>query len=202
MIKNKNLVFLELNSSYSHSMLSYCLIRSLAEREAPSWNWMHTTATIKTPVEDIVLDVESCKPDILLATAYIFNLELLCEVCECLKAHNKNLHIYLGGPCFLGDNEEFLRANPAVTGVIRGDESSIPDLLQGMEAERIAGLCRIDENGIYRDNSLLIMQTNLIHYLRLIRKEKFIAAKPFINLRPVVVVEALVHFVPALRVMA
>ena len=153
MIKNKNLVFLELNSSYSHSMLSYCLIRSLAEREAPGWNWMHTTATIKTPVEDIVLDVESCEPDILLATAYIFNLELLCEVCECLKAHNKNLHIYLGGPCFLGDNEEFLRANPAVTGVIRGDESSIPDLLQGREAERIAGLCRIDENGIYRDNS-------------------------------------------------
>ena len=153
MIKNKNLVFLELNSSYSHSMLSYCLIRSLAEREAPGWNWMHTAATIKTPVDEIIRDVEACKPDILLATAYIFNVELLCEICSLLKEHNENLCIYLGGPCFLGNNEEFLRANPAVSGVIRGDESSVPDLLQGRGEESIAGLCRIDKDGIYQDNS-------------------------------------------------
>ncbi|MDD5729381.1 MAG: hypothetical protein PHV59_12535, partial [Victivallales bacterium] len=147
------IAFLELNSSYSHSLLSYCLIRALAEREAPEWRWVHTAATIKTPPETVVAELESLRPDMLLATAYIFNLTLLCEICSCLKSRHKTLRIYLGGPCFLGNNENFLRENPAVDGVIRGDESSIPDLLKGRGTDELAGLCRIDAAGIYRDNA-------------------------------------------------
>ena len=148
----KKVVFLELNSSYSHSMPGYCLIRALAEREAPEWRWGHSEATTKTALEEIVCDVEANNPDVLLATGYIFNLDLLLKVCAELKKRNKKLRIFLGGPSFLGDNENFLRKNLCISGVIRGDESSIPDLLKGNEFKQIPGLCYLDEQNHYQDN--------------------------------------------------
>ncbi len=148
---NRKVIFLELNSSYSHSMPGYCLIRALAEREAPEWSWSHSEATIKTPIDEIICDVEKNNPDILLATAYIFNLDLLLKICAELKKRNNELKIFLGGPSFLGDNEKLLRENLFITGVIRGDESSIPDLLNGNNA---AGLCHLDEENSYQDNGL------------------------------------------------
>lgn len=148
---DKKVIFLELNSSYSHSMPGYCHIRALAEQDAPEWHWGHTEATVKTPFNEILHDIESETPNILLATGYIFNLDLLLKVCAELKKHNKKLRIFLGGPSFLGNNECFLRANPYISGVIRGDESSIPDLLKG---NKVAGLCYIDEKNSYQDNKL------------------------------------------------
>ena len=148
---DKKVVFLELNSSYSHSMPGYCLIRTLTEREAPEWHWRHVEATIKTPVDEIIRDVEKTNPDVLLATGYIFNLELLLKICAELKERFSKMRIYLGGPTFLGDNEELLRENPCITGVVRGDESSVPDLLNGNKAD---GLCFIDENKLYHDYGL------------------------------------------------
>ena len=148
---NKKVVFLELNSSYSHSMPGYCLIRAWAEKEAPGWSWGHSEATLKTPIDEIICDVEENKPDILLATAYIFNFDLLLKICTDLKKRNNEMRMYLGGPSFLGDNEKFLRDYLFITGVIRGDESSIPDLLNGND---VPGLCYLDEKNCYHDNGL------------------------------------------------
>jgi len=155
---NKKVVFLELNSSYSHSMPGYCIIRSLAEQDAPEWCWGHVEATTKTPLKEIVCDVESNNADILLATGYIFNLDLLLEACDELKISNKKLRIFLGGPSFLGDNEDFLRKHLYISGVIRGDESSIPDLLKG---NKVAGLCYIDAQNCYQDNKLADYKNDL-----------------------------------------
>ncbi|MCK4982233.1 MAG: DUF4080 domain-containing protein [Victivallaceae bacterium] len=152
MLDEKKVVFLELNSSYSHSMPGYCLIRALAEREAPEWSWGHSEATAKTSLDEIVCDVEANNPDVLLATGYIFNLDLLLKVCTELKKRNKGLKIFLGGPSFLGDNEHFLRENLCISGVIRGDESSIPDLLKGNDFKQVAGLCYLNEQNCYQDN--------------------------------------------------
>ncbi|MFA6715051.1 MAG: hypothetical protein WCS27_06720, partial [Victivallaceae bacterium] len=91
----RTLVFLELNSSYSHSMPGYCMLRALAEREAPEWRWKHVETTIKTPPGEIIRKVEARKPDILLATAYIFNFHLLLEVGAELKKRCRALQIFL-----------------------------------------------------------------------------------------------------------
>ena len=150
----KKVVFLELNSSYSHSMPGYCLIRAFAEQKIPEWSWGHAEATTKTALDEIIRDVEAYNPDILLATGYIFNLNILLKVCAELKKRNKGLRIFLGGPSFLGSNERFLRENLCVSGVIRGDESSIPDLLRGNDFKQIEGLCYLDEKKSYQDNKL------------------------------------------------
>lgn len=148
---NRKVVFLELNSSYSHSMPGYCLIRAWAEQKAPEWCWGHSEATTKTPIEEIICDVKENSPDVLLATGYIFNHDLLLKICAELKRRNNELRIFLGGPSFLGDNEHFLRENLFISGVIRGDESSIPDLLNG---DNPAGLCYLDEKSSYQDHGL------------------------------------------------
>jgi radical SAM superfamily enzyme YgiQ (UPF0313 family) len=148
----KTIVFLEINSSYSHSMPGYCMLRALAEREAPECCWKHVEATIKTPPEEILRKLEACKADILLATAYIFNLDFLLKICAELKEHSPKLQIFPGGPCFLGNNEDFLRENPYISGTIRGDESSLPGLLKGHDFGEIPGLCYLDDKGQYRDN--------------------------------------------------
>ncbi|MDD5697606.1 MAG: B12-binding domain-containing radical SAM protein [Victivallaceae bacterium] len=152
MADGKKVVFLELNSSYSHSMPGYAQLRALAEREAPEWQWGHVAATVKTPGPEIIREVEANGPDWLLATGYIFNLELLLEVGAELKKRHDRLQIFLGGPCFLGNNEAFLRRHAFIAGVMRGDESSLPDLLRGTDFGRVAGLGYLDEQNCYRDN--------------------------------------------------
>ena len=132
-------------------MPGYCLIRALAEQDAPEWHWGHVEATSKTLFEQIVSDVNSNNPELLLATGYIFNLDFLLKICAELKKYNNKLRIFLGGPSFLGDNENFLRENLYISGVIRGDESSLPDLLKG---NKVAGLCYLDEQNSYQDNLL------------------------------------------------
>jgi radical SAM superfamily enzyme YgiQ (UPF0313 family) len=171
---DKKVLFLELNSSYSHSMPGYCLIRAFAEQEAPEWHWEHVEATTKTPLDEIIRDIESNNPSILLATGYIFNLDLLVKICSELKKRNGELQIFLGGPSFLGNNENFLCDNPYLSGVIRGDESSIPDLLKGNE---VAGLCYLDEQNSYHDNKIADYKDDLDslpspYQLGMIHKEK------------------------------
>jgi radical SAM superfamily enzyme YgiQ (UPF0313 family) len=61
-----------------------------------------------------------------------------------------------GGPEFLGDNEAFLRSNPFVTAIIRGEgEHALPEFLDNMHEPSqwkwIEGLCWIDSNE-YHDN--------------------------------------------------
>ncbi|MCP3965000.1 MAG: DUF4080 domain-containing protein [Lentisphaerae bacterium] len=153
--RNYSVLFLELNSSYSHSMLSYCLLRALSEEQAPEWQWFHVDATLKTPADDIIDSVAAFSPKVIFATAYIFNIEYLCILTKRIKSQLGNCYIFLGGPSFIGDNQNFLLANPYLNGVIRGDESSIPELLNAIKkhdsVKKVSGLCQI-EQGRYNDN--------------------------------------------------
>ncbi len=146
-------------------MLSYGMIRSYAEEQVPEWQWQHIEGTVKNSAEEFVARVIKSSPDVVLATAYIFNLTHLIEVCALIKAQLPKVIIVLGGPSFLGDNQAFLDDNRQIHGVMRGDESSVPKLLKTIGkylisknsqnlfySAAIPGLCRVDDNGVYHDN--------------------------------------------------
>ncbi len=137
-------------------MLSYRMIRSYCEQQVPDWQWLHTEATVKNRVDDITGKIVEQLPDVVMATAYIFNLTVLLKVCTLIKAQLPGVVIVLGGPTFLGDNQVFLNDNRQISGVMRGDESSAPRLLESLpdDIENIPGFCWIDDNGLYRDNGL------------------------------------------------
>ncbi|QSH41692.1 radical SAM protein [Lentisphaerota bacterium ZTH] len=155
--KNCSVLFLELNSSYSHSMLSYCMLRALAEKNAAEWSWHHVETTLKTPVNETLKKVYTIEPTLIIATAYIFNIDLLCLLAAEIKKKLTECMIFFGGPNFIGSNHQFLLDNPQIDGVLRGDETSVPELLNAVKADfdwkNVSGLCRV-EQGRYFDNGI------------------------------------------------
>jgi radical SAM superfamily enzyme YgiQ (UPF0313 family) len=180
---SKKVLFLEINSSYSHSMLSYGMIRAYVEELVPEWQWFHTEATVKNSVTDIAAEVSEYSPDVVLATGYIFNITVLLTVCDLIKKQLPETAIILGGPTFLGDNQTFLRDNPQISGVIRGDESSVPELLNstGRNIEHIPGYCWIAD-GVYADNGTALFDGELDQLPSPFQSNLITADKPFVQL--------------------
>ncbi|MCX6983358.1 MAG: B12-binding domain-containing radical SAM protein, partial [Lentisphaerae bacterium] len=150
----KTITFLEVNSSYSHTMLSYGYLRAYTEKMLSGWNWNHIETTINEDGDTALMKILSAKPAAVCATLYLFNHEYTVRILKKLKRLLPDCRIFLGGPEFLGDNEDFLLRNPEVNAVMRGDESSFHILLANLTKkdkwEKIPGLCFI-HSGKYFD---------------------------------------------------
>ncbi len=153
----KKVLFFGANSSYSHSMLSYAYIRAFSDKYLSNWNWRYLeTVTAADPMETAV-EIDADRPDVIIATAYLFNIEFLLKTLCRIKALSPCVPVILGGPEFLGDNAAFLQSHPEVDAVIRGDESSVYTVLENI-ADRsvwgdIPGLCMY-KGGEYIDNGV------------------------------------------------
>ncbi len=151
----KNITFLEVNSSYSHTMLSYGYLRAYTEKLLPEWKWDHVTTTINDDEDRLILRLLAAKPAVICATLYLFNHEYVVRVLRKLKSLLPDTSIILGGPEFLGNNEAFLRRNPEIDAVLRGDESSFHLMLDYISDPSkwngIPGACFI-RDGRYSDN--------------------------------------------------
>jgi len=157
-------LFLEINSSYSHSMLSYGLLRSFTSRMLPEWHWQHLDATIKSDENELLKKIIEQAPEVIAATGYLFNIGCLCRILERYSRVIPDTMIFLGGPEFLGRNADFLKAHPFVNGVIRGDESSFYLLLKNLRRREkwseVPGLCYMrDETCL--DNGIACCSSNL-----------------------------------------
>ena len=150
------ILWIDLNSSYAHSSLALpALHAQLADRTDIEWKIV--SATINENVGMIVNEIYKHRPDILGATNWLFNHEVLMHVTARVKALLPDACLIMGGPEFLGDNEEFLRRNPFVNCVLRGEgEEVFPQWLEHwQQPERwsdIKGLCYLDAEKRYVDN--------------------------------------------------
>ena len=119
-------LWLDINASYSHSSLA---LPALEAQIPPQINnqieWKVVQGTIKSIKEQIVSQVLAEKPDYIFATGWLFNIEYILSVLRRVNAVLKDTKIVLGGPEFLGNNEEFLRGNKFVTAVFKGDGEDI-----------------------------------------------------------------------------
>lgn len=149
MAEKLKIVFTGVNSSYSHTMLSYGYVRAYTERFVDDCSWEYLETNINDDPAGFMLRIAGVQPDIVLGTVYLFNQEFMFRVMKSLKRLIPACRIYLGGPQFAGDNRAVLTQNPEFSGVIRGDESSVWRLINGASAI-VPGLCRI-HNGEYVD---------------------------------------------------
>ena len=151
----KTITFLEVNSSYSHTMLSYGYLRAYTEKMLPGWKWDRLETSTNEDGDTTLIKLLSAKPAVVCATLYLFNHEYTVRILKKLKRLLPECRFFLGGPEFLGDNEDFLRKNPEVNAAIRGDESSFHVLLANLTKrdkwEKIPGLCFI-HNDRYFDS--------------------------------------------------
>ena len=107
-----NFVWLDINASWSHSSLALpALHANLSADTAAACNMQVVRGTIKSPVQQIVQELSAKEPSYIFATGWLFNINYLNEVLSRIHALCNTLGIFLGGPEFLGENEDFLRAN-------------------------------------------------------------------------------------------
>ena len=179
------ILWIDLNSSYAHSSLALPALHAQIASDT-SVEWDIVSATINENVGMIVDEIYRRRPDILAATTWLFNHEQLMHITSRVKALLPEACLILGGPEFLGDNEEFLRKNPFVDCVFRGEgEEAFPQWLACREQpekwESIPGLCYLTPQKEYKDNGL----SRVLHFSDLVPPEEsrfFNWSKPFVQL--------------------
>lgn len=179
------ILWLDLNSSYAHASLALPALHAQVMHD-PSLEWGVVSATINENPGMTAGEVVRQAPDILAATCWLFNHEVLMHVISRVKAMLPRCVVALGGPEFLGHNEDFLRTNRFVDCVFRGEgEETFPQWLacwqQPKEWTRITGLCFLDTEGQYHDNGL----SRVMAFDKLVNPEQspfFNWSKPFVQL--------------------
>lgn len=179
------ILWLDLNSSYAHSSLALPALHAQV-KEDTDMEWEIVSATINENIGMIVDEIYRHQPDIIAATCWLFNHEALMHITSRVKALLPHACLILGGPEFLDENESFLRRNPFVDCVFRGEgEEEFPRWLkvwnQPEEWSTITGLCYLDANQQYQDNGL----ARVLPFDQLVSPEKsefFNWSKPFVQL--------------------
>ncbi len=121
-----NITWLDINASYSHSSLALPALEAQLEPQTRKKCAINVVSgTIKTPIEKTIIEIIDSNPDYILATAWLFNINCLLSVLSRIHSINKNIKIVLGGPEFLGDNQEFLLKNRFVTAVFKGEAEEV-----------------------------------------------------------------------------
>ena len=179
------ILWIDLNSSYAHSSLALPALHAQIMTD-PSIEWEIVSATINENAGMIVDEIYHYQPDILAATTWLFNHEQLMHVASRVKALLPEACLVLGGPEFLGDNEEFLRKNPFVDCVFRGEgEEVFPQWLtcwnHPEQWHTVPGLCYLTPNKEYKDNGI----ARVLNFAGLVPPEQsrfFNWSKPFVQL--------------------
>ena len=179
------ILWIDLNSSYAHSSLALPALHAQIMTD-PSIEWEIVSATINENTGMIVDEIYRHRPDILAATTGLFNHEQLMHVASRVKALLPEACLVLGGPEFLGDNEEFLRKNPFVDCVFRGEgEEVFPQWLtcwnHPEQWHTVPGLCYLTPNKEYKDNGI----ARVLNFAGLVPPEQsrfFNWSKPFVQL--------------------
>lgn len=153
------LLWLDLNSSYAHSSLALPALHAQVAASADDVEWFRYSATINENPGMIAAEVYRYAPDVVAATCWLFNHEVLLHVLARVHALLPEAMILLGGPEFLGDNSEFLRTSSFVTAVFRGEgEENFSQWLkvwnQPESWSDISGLCYYDAQGNYHDQGI------------------------------------------------
>lgn len=179
------ILWIDLNSSYAHSSLALPALHAQIMTD-PSIEWEIVSATINENTGMIVDEIYRHRPDILAVTTWLFNHEQLMHVASRVKALLPEACLVLGGPEFLGDNEEFLRKNPFVDCVFRGEgEEVFPQWLtcwnHPEQWHTVPGLCYLTPNKEYKDNGI----ARVLNFAGLVPPEQsrfFNWSKPFVQL--------------------
>ena len=129
------LVFLTVNSSFSHSSLALPLLHS-ACRELENWEWLRYDMTSSSDVISAVRDIYNLHCDLLVTDLYLFNRQTAMDVLQRIHTLQPECRIAVGGPECLGEGaEELLQQYPFLDKIFRGEgEEIFRDYLEKLES--------------------------------------------------------------------
>ena len=153
------ILWLDINSSYSHSSVALPAIHAQVQERA-GWEWSVIRGTINDNPGSLAAEVAKEQPDVIAATFWLFTHQMQIEVLSRAVQLRDNVKVVCGGPEFLGDNEEFLRRHSFVTAIIKGEgEEALPAFLDAIDDKTrwdgIKGMCWLSPaEGRYHDNGV------------------------------------------------
>ena len=116
----KKIVLAALNAKYIHSNLALRYLSRFQDNHK-NHNIITREFTINQRPDFIVEELFRLQPDVILFSAYIWNVETLRQLCPLLKKIMPECTIGFGGPEVSYESEAFLQENPAVDLVMRGE---------------------------------------------------------------------------------
>lgn len=123
-----NALLITLNSKFPHTSLALRCLRQTAPR--------HTRlleCTVNQPKDEILRQILSVPADVYAFSVYIFNVALTRQILSDLRIMRPDALILCGGPEVSFDCQEFLRENPAVDGILRGEgEETFKELMNAL----------------------------------------------------------------------
>ena len=116
----KKIVLAALNAKFIHSNLALRYLSRFLDNYKKH-NIITREFTINQRPDFIVEELFCLQPDVILFSAYIWNVETLRQLCPLLKKVMPDCMIGFGGPEVSYESEAFLQENPAVDFVMRGE---------------------------------------------------------------------------------
>ena len=133
-----------INAKYIHSNLAVYSLRANL-REYKEWVKLKEY-TINHQREYILQDIYKEKPDVIVFSCYIWNIEFVNGILEDLGRLLPDTQIWLGGPEVSYQTEEYLGCHENVLGIMRGEgEETFYEIVKGyvensLDLSRICGL--------------------------------------------------------------
>ena len=143
----ENVLLVAINSKYSHTNLAVrYLCKALAKN---SINSSFSEYTINQPVRDILSDIASKRPDALLFSVYIWNIDYVLKISEAYKLMFPQTVIIMGGPEVSFGSNQFLHKNLHVNAIVSGEgEEILPTVLM-----------QDNIHGVYKSYTFIDMDT-------------------------------------------
>ena len=143
---NMRIVLAALNTKYIHSNLAIRYLKAFVD---DVYNVDLVEFTINQKSEDIAAEIFLMKPSIVGFSAYIWNIDLVLEICHILKLTSPDIRIILGGPEVSYDPKVIIRNNSFIDMIVYGEgEQSFKELVTGVQLSDIRGLAYRDGNEI------------------------------------------------------
>lgn len=131
-----------INAKYIHSNLAVYSLRANLGKYKEKVQLKEYT--INHQREDVIQDIYKEQPDVLAISCYIWNIEFIRGILGDIKKVLPKTEIWLGGPEVSYLSEQFLKENPYVKGIIRGEgEVTFCELVSSYvdNAKKISDIC-------------------------------------------------------------
>lgn len=139
----KKIVLAALNAKYIHSNLALRYLSRFQDNHK-KYHIITKEFTINQRMDFILEELFRLRPDVILFSAYIWNVETLRQLCPLIKKILPDCILGFGGPEVSYESEAFLRENPTVDLVMRGEgEMVFTKLLSHLET----GMPALEEIG-------------------------------------------------------
>lgn len=123
-----------INAKYIHSNLAVYSLQAYAEAQGHKIE--RAEYTINNQLDDILEKIYRQKPDVLIFSCYIWNIEYVRELAAEFHKLRPEVPIWVGGPEVSFETERFLKENPAITGIMMGEgERTLTELCTSFEQE-------------------------------------------------------------------